>query len=585
MSSPLWRWGFWPWGLLVIGLTVDLTGRGTIRSKTNQMVLNWRAGGPFGETRHGASFQIPDSQPPASHRGNWLGWGADVYNNRWASSDATVGSWNVDSLSIVCQKSFDPGLSAAPLVHGGIAYFPTFGGLLVALDYRTCQTVWTANITRIILEYRPLDPIQVGLVSTAARATPAMDGDVLFLGTLAHALLLAIDKRSGRLIDALQISEHPFAALTQSPTFYHGRIFQGVSSTEEAAPEVLANYQCCTFAGSMNAAELKHGRLRLLWTRPTIPAGLNISGASVWGSQPSIDPIRNLVFIATGNFYSVPRAQDACLAQTANLTAVREGLTDDPCLPSGVYSETVLALDITTGRINRATRLGALDAWNLACPVPGYPPPQSPAACPEFPGPDSDIGMAPTFVLGSEKTPHGLDVVVIGQKNSFLHALSAQAGRVLWSVPTGPTGIEGGLIWGMAVDDAAIYYNNVNSLRTNYTLPPAPGQAAGDVVSTRAFGAVRLRDGKVLWQVAAPGNATSLVSPAVVNDVVVTGTTGSFVPGAPLPAGAGNLTLVEKHSGKILSIKNLDAYFHGAPAVVHDYIMFGTGYGGLEPPY
>lgn len=92
--------------------------------------------------------QIPASQPPPG--GNWLGYGADVYNNHWAGSDSLVKIATVENLTTVCQKKYEPGLSAAPLVEDGVAYYNAFGGLLVALDYETCKEKWTLNVTELI---------------------------------------------------------------------------------------------------------------------------------------------------------------------------------------------------------------------------------------------------------------------------------------------------------------------------------------------------------------------------------------------------------------------------------------------------
>ncbi|KAH8883043.1 Quino protein alcohol dehydrogenase-like protein [Thozetella sp. PMI_491] len=520
--------------------------------------------------------QIPASQPPPSRDGKWLGFGADVYNNRWASSDGLVDASNVHNLTRACTQHYDPGTSAAPLIEGGIAYYPTWNGLLVALDYQRCETVWRVNISKVILNFRAVTPEQKLLpVPLVARATPVLDGDTLFLGTLAHALLLAFDKRTGSMIDTIQISTHPFAFLTQSPTVYDGRILVGVSSAEEAAVLSVPNYRA-VFHGSLNAVTMQHGRFRLLWTTPMIASESPLTGASVWGGQPSIDPIRNQVFIATGNAYSLPAEFEACQKANAHLAAVVDGHVEDPCLPRDAALETVLALDIETGRVNWARRLGPLDAWNAACYYQG---PGGPA-CDFTPGQDSDFGMAPTFVLGSEYTPDGLDIVVIGQKNSNLYALSAQGGMVLWTTSTGPTGVEGGLIWGLAVDDQRAYYTVVNSFRTEYVLPASNGKAK---ISNSAFGAASLKDGHIVWQTAAPRNTSSIVVPAVVNDLVLTGVSGNYSEGAVAGAGPGSFVAINKYTGKIVREIHLDAFFHGLVATVHDYVMFGTGYGGLEP--
>ncbi|CZR58323.1 uncharacterized protein PAC_08215 [Phialocephala subalpina] len=524
------------------------------------------------------SNQIPASQPPPIQTGNWLGWGGNVYNNHWASSDAIVNSSNVASFALACQGGYNPGVSAAPLVVDGIAYFPTWNGLLVALDYRTCHTLWKTNITDVILEYKPLSAEQKLLLMPVSRTTPVNgkhgEGGVLYVGTLAQALLLAINQTTGKLIDALQLETHPLAILTMSPTFYQGHLFMGVSSLEEGGPEIIPDYKCCSFIGSMHAVSFEHGQLRLLWSQPMIPANSNFSGAAVWGSQPAIDPIRNQVFIATGNSYSVPVEVEACQNQTANITVI-EGLTSDPCLPPTVLQETVLALDLDTGRINWSRQLSPLDAWNAAC-VQGIVSP----ACPSTPGPDADFGMAPTFVLGSEHTPFELDVIVVGQKNGNLYALNAVTGFIFWSTSTGPGGGGGGLSWGIAVDDTSVYYTAINSNRVNYTLPAGDGKT---IISNSAFGAASLKDGHILWQTAAPRNTTSIVSPAVVNDVVLTGISGNWSAKSRYPVGPGSFLSLDKKTGRILKEVYLDAYFHGSFAIVHEYVMFGSGYAGIEP--
>jgi outer membrane protein assembly factor BamB len=528
-------------------------------------------------------LQIPDQQPEASDKGNWLGWGGGVYNNRWAASDAIVDSTNGNSLKLHCQKKYDPGTSASPLVVDGVAYFPTWSGLLVALDYENCKEIWRRNISEIIHKFKPLSPLQVQFAAAVSRTTPVLKGDTLYIGTLAHALVLAIKKKDGTLVDSLQISTHPFAILTQSPLFYDNKLFIGCSSIESGVTAFIDDY-VFTFSGSMNAVSLKHGRLTLLWTTSTIPPELrrrNLTGAAIWGSQPSVDPVRRQVFVGSGNLYDVPEELEACQNKTQGLAVVQDSLTADPCIPRHVNFDSILAFDIDTGRINWAHVFSPLDAWNAACvdgllgpPVPGVK-----DACPEHPGPDADFGMAPAFVLGSANTPEGIDVVVVGQKSGNLYALSAQAGVTMWAVMPGPGGLEGGLTWGIAVDSESVYYVAANSLRINYTLP----LSGGKIISNSAYGAASLKTGEILWQVPAPGNMTSFVAPAVANDVVLVGTTGSYDPTSLFPLGPGKLNVLDKTTGRILTDQWLDATFHGAPAAVHEYVFLGTGYGGVHP--
>lgn len=135
--------------------------------------------------------------------GNWLGWGGNIYNNRWASSGAKVDVTNVGSLHPSCQIEYTVGISATPLVVNGVSYFPTWGGLLVALDYGRCTVTWQTNLTSTILDYKDVPPDILPIASLVSRTTPVNEGDVLFLGTLTNALLLAVDRRNGKVIDQI----------------------------------------------------------------------------------------------------------------------------------------------------------------------------------------------------------------------------------------------------------------------------------------------------------------------------------------------------------------------------------------------
>ena len=316
---------------------------------------------------------INEQQLSRSGRGSWLGWGANIYNNRWAASDALVDASNVASLRPVCQKQYMGGESASPLVVSGIAYYPTWSGLLVALDYSKCKILWQTNVTRIVSHFSPNYYPWTTRPTAISRTTPALYKNVLFIGTQANALLLAINKRTGKLVDTIQVSDHPFGIVTQSPTVWRGRIFVGIASQEELAADVIPGYRCCSFIGTMNGYAFDN-HFQLLWSRAMIPAGSNFSGAAIWGSQPSIDPKRNRVFIATGNVYSVPESYDICSNQTTEVNSTNPENATDPCAPKEVFQEAILAFDTATGDINWSHQLSPIDAWTVAClPPPGWP--------------------------------------------------------------------------------------------------------------------------------------------------------------------------------------------------------------------
>jgi hypothetical protein len=323
------------------------------------------------------------------------------------------------------------------------------------------------------------------------------------------------------------------------------------------------------------------GKFSVLWDIPMIPkyqAEAGWSGASVWGSQPSIDTNRGQVFIATGNTYSIPAVIIDCQTATQNVTAVVEGLVPDPCLPRDIWQESVLAIDIELGIVNWVNQLPALDAWTLACGLSPFLP-RNPVTCPETPGPDADFGMAPTFVPGSPSTPYGKDTLVVGQKNGNLYAISAQSGELFWATATSPGGGFGGLSWGIAVDDSRIYFTAINSREEAWQLDPS-----GQTVTRSAYGAASLLNGSLLWETGTPLNGVAYGPPTVVGDVVLVARTG-FDPNQTLTYDStnGSLIALRKATGNILTTIGLSSNFHGGIAVQGQAIMFGTGYSPSTP--
>jgi polyvinyl alcohol dehydrogenase (cytochrome) len=113
--------------------------------------------------------------------------------------------------------------------------------------------------------------------------------------------VFAVSRNTGRLLWRTRVDTNPAAIITSSPVVYRGVAYLGVSSIEEALA-ARPGYHCCTFRGSVLALKATTGRL--LWKTYTVPTGY--TGGAVWGSTPAIDPADNMVFVGTGNNYSVP---------------------------------------------------------------------------------------------------------------------------------------------------------------------------------------------------------------------------------------------------------------------------------------
>jgi outer membrane protein assembly factor BamB len=319
----------------------------------------------------------------------WTGWGANYYNNRWAFGNTAVSSSSITSLAPHCIIPNPIGISATPVLSGDIVFYPTWNGSFVALNYITCQVLWQINVVDIISGYAPITELQTYYSKAVSRTSPQLDGEVLYFGTNTNALVVAVNRFTGKTLGIIQINPHPLAAVTMSPTLYNGILFVGAASSEEAA-DAFPGYTCCSFVGNFLAMtfDSSAGKFKVLWNVSMIPeieAARGWSGAGVWGSQPSIDPNSGQVFIATGNTYSIPEVIVECQIATENLTAVAEGLVPDPCLPRDVLQESVIAIDIEFGRVNWVRKFSPLDAYTEACDTTNK------AQCPEKPGLDVDL--------------------------------------------------------------------------------------------------------------------------------------------------------------------------------------------------
>lgn len=322
------------------------------------------------------------SQQPIGEE--WVGWGGNIFNNRWSSRNTELTSSSIQDLTQQCHLVYPSGVSATPTVGENAVYYPTWNGLLVALDYKNCSVLWQINVTSIINAYAPVTPLQNQATYLASRTSPQILGNVLLFGTQIHALLVAVNLHTGKVLSTIQINPHPLAVITQGATVHNGVIIIGGSSAEEVGA-ILPGYKCCSFVGNIAGLVFDPYRSEfdVLWNISMIPARMTgWAGAAVWGGQPSIDPYRNQVFIGTGNVYQAPTEYWECEGNRTTKTGA------DPCLPKEIWQESLLAIDVSTGHVNWVKQISALDDWTLACGLPGLLPANL-TTCPQGqPGPD-----------------------------------------------------------------------------------------------------------------------------------------------------------------------------------------------------
>ena len=512
---------------------------------------------------------------PAAHAsGSWPMAGQSILGNRSAPLDLAVNPRTVSHLKPKWVFTDHGDVSATPTVADGVVYFPDFGGYLNAVNAKTGALIWQQQISSY--------DGQAGQVS---RNSPLIVGNELVLGDNASsaqpggAHLFAVNRSTGKLIWSTQIDSNPAAIVTSSPVSVGNRIVVGVASNEEADAE-SASYPCCSFRGAVVSLDATTGKL--LWKTYMVPSnngggdtniacasanpasGCGYTGGAVWAT-PTIDPVTNQVFVGTGNNYTAPDAAVACAnaAQNANPPT-----SDANCSAPDDYFDSVVALDLSTGRIEWGHKVEGWDAWNVACLV-GYPP--GATWCPSPSSPDFDFGgSSPNLFI--VKGTHGQPQTLVGdgQKSGIYWAFDIATGKIVWDTLIGPGTSLGGLEWGSAYDGQRIYAAEADPFGIPYTT------SGGQSISGGSWAALDPQTGKVDWQTPTPGSNGALGPVSEAGGLVYA---ASMDPNPSDP----DMFALDASTGKILWSFAAGSSVIAGPSIVDGTVYWGTGYAHLGP--
>lgn len=388
----------------------------------------------------------------------WNGWGVDLSNSRY-QPEPGLSSADVANLELKWVFAF-PGVTdtgSAATVVGDRALIGTRNGLVYSLDAATGCVHWVHEAP--------------ASVRTAISVGPADGGGYTAYFGDGLATAHAVDVQTGDLRWSTTVEEHQAALLTGSPTLHDGRLYVPVSSLEEVSA-ADPRYECCTFRGSVVALDAATGER--IWKTYVVreepqPTRINAAGAQNYGpsgagiwSAPTIDPDRNLLYVATGDAYSDPAA---------------------------VESDAVVAMTMDTGEIRWIQQTTPGDAFTIACvsgaDIPGLPPvgdnPIMRANCPESDGPDVDYGSSPILI-----TRDGDDLLLAGQKSGVMYGMRPETGEIVWETRVSDGGLIGGIEWGFASDGNDVFVSISDAIEK------PPGEAGGVT-------ALSVDDGEVVW--------------------------------------------------------------------------------------
>jgi polyvinyl alcohol dehydrogenase (cytochrome) len=468
--------------------------------------------------------------PSGISSGGWLTGGHDIADTRNAAGEHDIGPGNVSRLAPAWQLTTTGHVTVTPAVADGTVYFPDSGGTLWAVAADSGQVHWSHRVSAY-----------TGITGDVSRTSPAVYGDELVVGDTSPAgtgaSVIAVDRRTGHLRWRTLVDPHVAAIITGAAVIYRGVVYEGVSSDEE----VLATkpgYRCCTFRGSVVALDAATGRL--LWKTYTVPAGY--SGGPVWGSTPAIDPAYNLVYVGTGDNYTVP-----------------PGVCTDPdetgCAPPAAddHADSIVALDAATGAVRWFKSTLTSDVFTLVC---GEHPS---GTC----GPDFDFGTGPNLI----RLPSGRQILGIGQKSGMYWALDPRTGAPVWQTMVGPGSSLGGIEWGTATDGRRVYAAISNYYSQPYQITAADGKTS--TTSGGFWAALDAATGKILWQVADPQGAMDMGYVSTANGVVYAGSTA--------PAGP-NMYALDAATGRILWRFSSGGSVAAGAAIAGGRVYWGSGY-------
>ncbi len=520
----------------------------TLSDGDKRMLALFMSGRPLGSMQQGDAKGMSghcESNPPIadpSRSPAWNGWGVDETNGRFQSEkNAALTAADVPKLKLKWAFGFPTGISSfgQPTIVSGRVFVGTDIGYIYSLDAKTGCVYWSYQTKGSVRNAISLGPLKQGPTKTATPKYAVYFGD-------AHANVYAVDAQTGTELWVKKVDDHFTARITAAPTLYEGRLYLGVSSSEEFSA-ATPDYPCCTFRGSVVALDANTGER--IWKtfvvdepKPTRKNSKGVqlyapAGASVWNS-PTVDAKRKAIYFGTGDSETEPAAKT---------------------------SDAIMAVDMNTGKVLWSYQAQENDAYLSTCSQ------NKTENCPENVGPDLDIGNSPILRTLS----NGKRVVVFGTKDGNIFALDPdKKGAVEWKItasqnpPNTPVPRLNGIVWGGAADGRNAYYGLsgggivgiqlATGERLWYTRFDTGGKRVSNAAATSAIPgvafvggtdgklhAVATEDGKELWSyetdkqfdtvngVPAKGGAMGAPGPTIVGGMVYVNSGYGVTGGSP----------------------------------------------------
>jgi polyvinyl alcohol dehydrogenase (cytochrome) len=374
-------------------------------------------------------------------------WGFGSANRRSIDTGVEISQDNVGDLELKWSLAI-PGVTemrSQPVAADGVLFLGTANGNVLAIDRETGCIRWRYSANSAVRSSLNLDTTS--------------DGKPTLFFADDRGTVYAVNANNGRLRWSSSQRWFPVSVISGSLAFHDDVLYVPISTFETALAGVDA-YPCCRSHGGVAALNAIDGSL--IWKYETTPhaskvgttsAGTDIwgpSGAAVW-TTPAIDVERGRIYIGTAQNMSAPATHN---------------------------SDSVIALDMTSGQEVWVFQALAGDIWNVACHL-------GRANCPEDAGPDFDFGGGITLTRDAD----GNDVIIAGQKSGIVFALDPdRSGAVIWERRLSQGTSNGGIHWGVSTSDDTVWVTVADPPRQRQGYVPKPG-----------IHALNLADGEIRW--------------------------------------------------------------------------------------
>ena len=271
-----------------------------------------------------ARLAKPEPQNWLMYRGNYNGWG-------YSSLDK-INAGNVKKLKLAWSSATGSteGHQSPPIVNNGYMYVTTPNAQVIALNAATGQEIW---------RFKHELPADLLMLHNTNRGV-ALYGDKVYVATV-DSNLFALDATTGKVVWKATVGDvKALSYITLAPLAAKGKIMVGSSGGETGIRGFVAAFDANTgkeaWRTFMTAAPGEPGGDT--WPGDTHKNG----GASVWITG-TYDTASNIAYWGTGNPAPWP-------------TENRPG--------DNLYSTSVVALDVDTGKIKGHHQYHHNDAWD-----------------------------------------------------------------------------------------------------------------------------------------------------------------------------------------------------------------------------